>query len=373
MPVLLVPPVQAIPFDAARLARDQKRMDEFRNEAVNAWGATGGEEVRLGAFRRSRTYGWSESFDAVLRTYFVYSGSPPSSRSELAKVAVLFRKDNCQLLGSSVVWGADWTSAVPENLRAGMSISGLKSAAARKFDTQKSPVRLSFETFGYWAPAMAWLSEAFVGERLSADGLVVHSDLSGLDCFRTETQKSARAPATEDKSSAAEKPLGTNQDSKFVLKKGHRQLKLRLEGIRPKSPLQWPLVTGDLRILSLPFNIKRTMVAISADKQASFDPEKIAALSREEVLKHVQALDDKSIKVNRRDGRFVIVERGLAYGLKIGMHLTGPGGAQLHVIRFEPSAEMDDSAILLIRKESAAAPLAAGMVLNIDPSQYPKQ
>ncbi len=373
MPVLLVPPTQVVPYDAERMMRQRQAMDEFRANVVKLWDATPGEEVKFGAFRRARNYSWNESFDGLLQTYFIFPAAGKVTDKELARVVVLFRKDNCQMLGSRVIWGFDWSSSLPSGMKR-QELSELKAASARKFESPQSPIRLSVETFGYWGQSMAWLTEAVVGERLSAAGFSVHSDLSGLACFRESLNSAQQPNQPNSQPSAAAKQPQPNQSQDFSLKKGHRQIKIRLDGVKPKSPQKWAEVGGQMKILTLPFNAQRKSIPLVDEKQKQtlFDPEKIAERAASEIATHMQQLKDRQIKVLRRSGRFVTVDRGIAYGLKIGMHLSGPDGAQLHVIRFEPSADNDDAAILLIRKESAQQPLAAGAVLQIDQTQYPK-
>jgi hypothetical protein len=370
MPLLLVPPTQVVPYDAERQMRHSKIMDEFRAEVVKLWNAASTGETKFGAFRRTRSYTWNESFDGLLQTYFIFPNSGKVNETELARVAVLFRQENCQMLGSRVIWGAAWANALPQGIRK-QDLSEFKTAATRKFDVPKSPVRLSIESYGYWGPSMAWLTEAIVGEKLSAAGLPVHSDLSGLACFR-EFQNSNK----EKEQQGNQKTEGTAgqtapaKSDEIVLKKGHRQLKVKLAGVKPKAPDKWSEVSGQFQIMSLPFNSLRKSVSLSPTQQ-KFDPDKIADLVGAEMTAFVQPLKESQIKVSRREGRFVTIERGIAYGLRIGMHLSGPEGSKLHVIRFQPATDTDDAAILLIRQESAEKPLAAGAVLQIDKTQYP--
>lgn len=374
MAILVVPPTQVIPFDSERIVRHQQSMDEFRSSLAKQWNATAGDEVKFGSHRRTRDYKWNEPFDGILRTYFVFAGSGKTADTEVARLAVLFRKDTCQMLGSSVVWGADWKNSLPAGVKA-TETANLAAASGRKFDVRKSPVRLSLETYGYWGSSLAWLSEAFIGEKLSAEGYIVHSDLSGLTCFRQSapTQSDAGESQSVGQKAGAEKPAKPKlpEQGAPLLRRGHRQLRMRLSGIKPNQTQNWPQMSGQLKIFSLPFNTPRKSTELTSGKPEPFNPEKIAALAVEEIRNHIQNLDDKTIKVTRREGRFVTVDRGAAYGLKIGMHLTGPNGSALHVIRFDPAAGSDDAAVLLIRRESSEQPVGEGAVLQIDGTQYP--
>jgi hypothetical protein len=53
------------------------------------------------------------------------------------------------------------------------------------------------------------------------------------------------------------------------------------------------------------------------------------------------------------------------------MHLVGPDGAKLHVIRFDNKSGLEDAAILLIRADSKEKPLAEGSNLQLDPTIFP--
>ncbi|MBM3381048.1 MAG: hypothetical protein FJY29_01230 [Betaproteobacteria bacterium] len=353
MPVLFVPPTQVIPFDAERLVEQRKAMDEFRAQAVALWQTKPQDEIKTGGFRRSRSYEWSEPFDAILQTFYIYPTGLAQRTGEVAQVAALFKKDSCQLLGSAVVWGTEWVKALPSG-EAQNELNRLKQASARKFENAKSPIRLSTAGYGYWDTTLAWISEAYVGEKLAGEGLIVHSDLVGVVCAKES--KGALPGAT------ASEPL---------LKRGHRQVRIVLRGTKPKQPERWPMVEGKVSVLALPLNTSISALKPVELKQEPFAPKNLAAGVLTQVQPALHVLNEKEIKVTQRQGRFATVERGLAYGLRIGMHLLGPDGAKLHVIRFDNRNGSADAAILLIRKESKEKPLAEGAILQVDSTQYP--
>ncbi|NBO38902.1 hypothetical protein EBU99_10000 [bacterium] len=350
MPILLVPPTQVVPFDSDRLVQHRKQMEDFRAQVIALWNPQQKEEVKTGAFRGARTYEWSGSQDALLQTYFVYPSETSERRGEVARMALLFRKENCQLLGSTLIWGSDWSKDLPQGIPSRELVS-LKDASGRTFQPAKSPIRLSIDAHGYWSHAMAWISEAWLGEKLAAQGLVVQSDLSGLACFRDTGT--------------------TNRPAEGA--RGHRQLKIVLEGKRPKQPSRWPLMEGRFAVVSLPLNGKRQEQKFKLEAQAAYQPEVIAEQSSTVLSAALHNLEEKKIRVSQRKGLFATVDRGIAFGLKIGMHVNGPDGAQLHVIRFEKSTDQEDAAILLIRKDSKSKPLAEGALLEIDATQFPKK
>jgi hypothetical protein len=367
MPLLFAPPVQVVPFDAERGVEHRKAMEDFRAQVLALWQTNPKEEITQGGFRGSRIMEWNGSFDAVVKTYFVFPMPAQGRRGEVARIASLFRKDSCQMLGSVTVWGSEWTNSLPANIEK-MDWTRLKDAPARTFSPRKSPVRISSDGQGYWGSAMAWIGESHLSEKLASEGVIVHSDLSGIGCFRESAQpiqgkRSDEQEKTETSSSAAVPPANA--------KRAHRQLKVVLSGAAGKPPSVWPTVQGYFSILSLPFNepsLKQKKESISP---APFAPPSLAQTMASQIVPLLHSLDEKNILISKRDGKFVTVERGLAYGLRIGMHLVGPDGARLHVIRFATRSGLEDAAILLIRKDSNATPLAAGAQLQLDPAVYP--
>lgn len=381
MPVLFVPPTQVIPYDAERLVEQRKGMDEFRAQAVALWQTKPQDEIKTGGLRRSRFYEWNEPFDAILQTYFIYPTGIVQRGGEVARMALLFKKDSCQVLGSALVWGSEWAKSLPAG-ETQNELGKLKEAASRKFTNTKSPLRLSTDGSGYWDTALAWISEAYVGEKLAAEGLTVHSDLSGLACAASSklTLPGAK-PAADASPSSSVSPSptptattpagGSSVEANAPLKRGHRQVRIVLRGTQPKQPERWPLVEGKVSVLALPFNSSIAAVKPLDLKREIFIPKNLAAAISTQLQPAVHDLSEKEIKIASRQGRFVTVERGLAYGLRIGMHLVGPDGAQLHVIRFDNKIGAADAAILLIRKESKEKPLAEGALLRVDPTQFP--
>ncbi|MEY4066590.1 MAG: hypothetical protein RIR26_2798 [Pseudomonadota bacterium] len=367
MPILFAPPVQVVPFDAERGVEHRKAMEDFRAQVLSLWQTTSKEEIKQGGFRGARILEWNRDFDAVVKTYFVFSSASQGRRGEVARIASLFRKDNCQLLGSVTVWGSEWTNSLPPETDK-TELTLLKNAPARSFTPRKSPVRLSTEGQGYWGSAMAWIGESQLGEKLASEGIVVHSDLSGLGCFREVTKPASEQPASQpDKAETAT----SSAPDPAASKRAHRQLKIVLSGQQGKPPSVWPLTQGHFSILSLPFNELAGKQKQETIALAPFAPTALARTIAPKLLPLLHSLEEKNIVVSQREGRFVTVERGLAFGLRIGMHLVGPDGARLHVIRFATQSGLEDAAILLIRTESKTTPLAAGAQLQLDPAVYP--
>ena len=373
MPVLFVPPTQVVPFDAERFSEQKKVMDDFRLQAVALWQGQAKEEIKTGVFRGGRTFEWNFPFDALLQTFFIYPSTSTQRLGEVARVAALFRKDNCQLLGSAVVWGSEWSKLLPSDI-ARDEFSKLKETPSRDFSKSRSPLRLNVDGRAFWGTTMAWITEAYLGDRLAAEGLVVHSDLSGLACFRTIAEKITATPnsanSTERESKAKDEKRG---DDVPPLKRGHRQVRVILEGVKAKEPLRWPSAKGLFSYISLPLNNKPKNGSQEVIKESQFSPSVLSKQISDQLKTLLHDLGDRNIRIAKREGRFVTVERGLAYGLRIGMHLVGPDGAKLHVIRFDNKSGFEDAAILLIRADSKGKPLAEGSNLQLDPTIFPAQ
>lgn len=378
MALLFVPPTQVIPFDAERMAEQRKVMDDFRSQAIALWQTTPKEDIKSGAFRGGKTYEWSEGFDGLLQTFFVFPSTTTKRTGEVARIAALFKKENCQILGSVVVWGTEWTKSLPDSLGK-QELSQLKEASARRFDEVKSPLRLSLEGRGYWSKTIAWISDSVLGEMFAKEGLVVHSDLAGLACFKAITEKTADVADKKDSqmntSSGNEQSLqkeGLKPGSSAPeWRRGHRQIKVIIDGKKPREPLRWPSIDGSFSLISLPLNETAKSGQRERIVEAPFSPAQIGAKVSEKLKPSLHKMNDKEIRISKREGRFVTVERGLAFGLRIGMHLVGPDGAKLHVIRYDNKNSFEDAAILLIRIDSKSKPLSEGAILQIDQAVYP--
>jgi len=368
MPVLMVPPTVSVPFNAEKVVEHRTAMDEFRTELVALWNGTLTDEVKSGAFRRTRLYDWKVPFDGLLQTYFIYPKAQGDRGKELARIAALFKRETCQLLGSVVIWGGDYLPIIPKTEKS-ETVARLKESIQRGGSSSKSPVRLSSEGHSYWGTSIAWITESFLAERLASQDLIVHSDLSGLACLR------ARAFTESGKASATSSQAATQQStpSDSTLRRGHRQVRLVLEGSKNSQGQIWPTVKVRYSYIPLPLNIQLNESRGGESPLSEFLPQAIAQSVSQNFESLLHDLNEQSIPIFNRDGRFVVVERGLAFGLRIGMHLEGPQGEKLHVIRFEKSLGLADAAVLLIRSEKKEAPLKKGDQLRIDQSTYPSR
>lgn len=366
MAVLIVPPSQTVPFNAEKLVEHRSVMAEFRADAVTLWNGVLKDEVKFGVFRGTKTFDWSQSYDGLLQTFFIYPKPAAKSGQELARVAALFKLDNCQLLGSVVIWGTDYLRQIPKSVNKDV-ISQLKDAAQRSSSSQKSPIRLSFEGRSHWGTSIAWLSEAVLANQLAAQNLTVHSDLSGLACLRTRQALRPEGNVQKPANVSAEKPVAASKK----LHRGHRQIRVVLEGAVSSPDESWPQVQGQFTYIPLPLNVRLNESRGGPLAKAAYSPHSIAQSVTNGLNSLLHDLAETSFKVVKRDGRFVTIERGIAFGLRIGQHLSGPSGEKLHVIRFETSGQAADEALLLIRSESSSAPLKVGDNLRIDQTVYP--
>jgi hypothetical protein len=364
----MVPPTLSVPFNAEKLVEHRARMDEFRAELISLWNGTLKDEIKTGAFRRTQIFDWQLPYDGLLQTYFIYPKAATSKGQELARIASLFKRETCQLLGSVVIWGTDYVQYIPKAEKSD-SVTRLKESAQRLRPSARSPVRLTSEGHSYWGTSLAWITESILGEQLASKDLVVHSDLSGLACLRA---KSVSKSVGEDKVSSV---ASTSKDPAFErnLRRGHRQVRLVIEGSKASNSQLWPSVKARYTFIPLPLNVQLAERRGGELTSAEFSPRAIGQSIAQNLESMLHDLNEPSIPIINRDGKFVTVERGLAFGLRIGMHLEGPQGEKLHVIRFDKSRGMVDAAILLIRNEKNDSPLKVGDQLKIDESTYPAQ
>ena len=77
--------------------------------------------------------------------------------------------------------------------------------------------------------------------------------------------------------------------------------------------------------------------------------------------------------VKKRFARWVFLNVGREYGLRIGTHLVGAQGEKLHVIHFATSGLDLESAVALIRWENRLSPIKKGDSIELDKTKYPLQ
>lgn len=366
MPVLMVPPSLSVPFNAEKNVEHRSEMDKFRTELVALWNGTLTDEVKTGAFRRTRMYDWNLPFDGLLQTYFIYPKASNAKGKELARIAALFKRDTCQLLGSVVIWGADYQQYIPKTEKSD-PVAQLKESTQRVDSLNQSPVRLTTEGNSYWGTSVAWITESLLAEQLASKKLTVHSDLSGLACLRAQSA----SDKSEAKATSPEQEVPRNAETTFGARRGHRQVRVILNSSKPAEGQLWPIVNVRYSYIPLPLNVKLAEGRGGELSNSEFAPQLISQSVAQNLEPLLHDLNEQSIQIVSREGRFVTVERGVAFGLRIGMHLEGPQGEKLHVIRFDKRRGLTDAAVLLIRTETKTAPLKQGDLLKVDQTAYP--
>lgn len=335
---LVVPPptfVGIAPEPALALQKDAAAREAAALRELSA-GAAPVATISLGAFRGARLFSWSRDFDAILHvTAIATPGKAPRWATALV------RHDNCHFLGAR--WQTSEASALG---------TPLAEAAGRSFRSV-NPHRYVL----HFSKELSKNEESFFAiiadDDLARRGMPVVSSVGRAHC---EVNWRRMASVAQEKGKAPPLP------------RAHRLVTLNLQGKTQGNEVR---VTGTAMLTSGVFaNLGQQLAAIQ--NPVRFDAESLARAINDTIVREAHVLDPVSFKVSRREGRFVYLERGRAYGLQIGMHLVGPGDSKLHVIRFFPETREIDMAIALIRREDAAAPLKAGDEISIDPTLYPK-
>lgn len=310
----------------------------------------------------ARLYEWKGDFDAVL------AGTWWFDRGEAAKpflsATTLIRRADCVVLGQRVV--RTETSA-PVSFPEGTLIPpvALSEIAARKL---KNSTTFRFQTRfrGDHEDRFAHLAEVVGSEVLAARGLPVNASFlreacaqseSGENKYPSRTHRLLRLEIEREESAKA-----TQQQQAAARGKASKG------GVKSLST-DWPTVRGRLVILSGVFG--QATNAEDWSIPAPFAPRSLieAALPRIDASSH--DLSQLSFRVTKREGRWIYLDRGRAYGLEIGMHLLGPRNSKLHVIHFAPGESGADVAVALLRREGDGGKVAPGDTIGIDQTQYP--
>lgn len=325
-------------------------------------------EERFGGFRGTRIHGWPGSpSSALLHVTFVFpprSPAAPRTRRDKDNVSGdvetpndILRLTNLVDAESCIHRGGSWSPGPgagrfrlpPDLMRSG---GDLKAAASRALPSL-SPVRVALEFPGPWGERLRRTHATYLGETMSAAGIVVTSALANIVC-QWRPQGMALAPARQTFPARA-----------------HRILMGTLVSTTPNSD-SWPMPQGRVTLHSGTFGERiQELVPSSNGASPVFELRDWAAALVEKLKPTLHDLNATSFRVLRREGRWVMIDRGRAFGLTIGMHLVGSRGERLHVIHFLPGEPEGDVAVALVRDEDEGSPLRSGDVVTFDPTLYP--
>lgn len=400
MPTLYVPPTEFVTENPEASAALRDAAAAYVNARLAELGVSGPPrrtETR-GAFRGLREYDWNAPREAILGSAFLLPAGPRQA-SEFARVVSLVWRADCLLAGASWESGtAPLRDTPPEIQRGGAPLSQQMARAPEG----RSPIRWESSAVGVLAKRLSLLMDAVGGERLAAGGFVVNASLSRLACkwtprpVDTPAERVRQPPApslapTPPSTPLAGWPAVVPQASTRVLafpKRPHRLV--RAEILSSGAVNAWPLATAKVSVADGVFGVpKATLLgeqaaiqaATQADIQAQrraqpspFLPVALANSALQALTPKVHDVRETEFRILRRRGRWVYLNRGRAYGLEIGSHLMGPGGAKLHIVQFAPDekgVEGVDVGIALVRTESLEAPLKEGDTLTFDTTEFP--
>jgi hypothetical protein len=153
--------------------------------------------------------------------------------------------------------------------------------------------------------------------------------------------------------------------------RAHRILTGQWQENTEGKPRPWPQTRGSFWLSSGTFGERKETVLEQKEFQ-NFSPATISAELVKKLGGLTHKLTDTEFTIIKREGRWVYLDRGRAFGLEIGAHLVARG-AKLHVIQYAPEEKDFDVAIALVRDENAAEPLKVGDKVSFDLTKYPKK
>lgn len=301
-------------------------------------------QVREGAYAGSQIFNWDQKYNAILITSFIFQKGK-SFKKEWMRTATLVKQENCTYLGS--VWSFNDKKIIPFPIE--NSNVSLSSIASRTFKPV-SPVKLDLQTH-FSDARFENVFNLIFQEELAKKNVPVISDLARYFC---KTEKLNNEKFTQNLEYSA---------------RPHRVIEIIMQETGKKGNSY--LVSYEYRMNSSVFG-EKDKKNIEKKEQEIFNPVQISDNIAQKVVPALHDLSQSEFKIIKRVGSWVYINRGRAYGLLIGMRLTG-AGAGLHIIRYAPElTEEPDASIAFIRYENKQSPLAPGDILKIDQTVYPK-
>jgi hypothetical protein len=348
---LALPPTEHISESAEVRFVRAKEAQEFRNTQKKMLGVSAKALVTLssGAFRGTEVVPWDEKYNGIVYTAFVYPKDKNQSVEWLRLVA-LIRQTDCVLMGATWEWPGMALKDAPESLKGGGE--KILQAKNRTFDLANT---YRFEPLfsGPFASRGIRLLEIMGGEALAGARIPAVSSLGRGWCDAEFTPDFKRTQVATYPARA------------------HRILTGQWQENTDGKKRSWPQARGSFWLSSGTFGERKETVFEQKEFQ-NFSP---ATISNELVKKLsglTHKLTDTEFTIIKRDGRWVYLDRGRAFGLEIGTHLVARG-AKLHVIQYAPEEKEFDVAIALVRNENVAEPLKVGDKVSFDLTKYPKK
>ncbi len=305
--------------------------------------------VSKGAFRGTEVVAWNGKFNGIIYTAFLYPFGKKQD-VEWMRVSALLRQTDCVLMGSTWEWRGEAPKDVPRNLLKGGS--PLSASSERNFDSA-NPYRFEATVAGPFGQRSERLFEIVGGEALASAKIPAVSSLGRgwCDAIISPEMKPSN---------------GTTYPAR-----AHRLLVGQWEEKKADGKKTWPDIRGSFALNSGTFG-ERKQTVFEKKEFENFSPVTISDELLKKLAPVTHKITDEQFTVIKRQGRWVYLDRGKAFGLDIGIHLVARG-ATLHVVQYAPEEKEFDVAVAQIRSENPAAPLKVGDKISFDLTKLPKK
>ena len=378
MPILFLPPTEFV-TDNPETATVLRAEGEAYGAKLLAELGVSGVPTRIethGALRGLKRYAWDGPRDAILAPVFLLP-SGQSQSAEFARLGTLVWKSDCILAGA--VWeagNAPLRGFPPELVKSAVPLARIRT---RPPDTRSS-FRWESQIDGALSKRLALLLEAVGGERFAAAGHNVNSTLSRLACkWAPPPDEPSPTPAAPVEAPVSPTPVvlwpsvvptAMPRPADFP-RRPHRVVRAVVRAARATRSDAWPSVTASASMTGGVFGDRKETVVAPGAAPSLFLPVTFADAALRAAGPLAHDVRQGTFSVTKRKGRWIFLDRGRAYGLEIGTHLTGPGRSRLHVIHFAPDEAGVDVGVAFIRVESEGKPVAPGDAIVFDATEFP--
>lgn len=305
------------------------------------------KSFETGAFRGTNVFNWGGNYNAIMYTAFVY---PPNRTrgGEWIRLVALLRQSDCVLMGASWEWRGDPPKDVPSELNLGGT--PVSEAKSRDFDSA-NPYRFEVNFIGEFAARATRLFEIVGGETLAAARFPVVASLGQSWC------------------DAALLPDFKSVKEQSYPARAHRLIVGDWQEKKLSGGLVWPQMKGSFWLSTGTFG-ERKITVFEKKNYEAFLPKTFAVELTKQLVPVTHKITDQEFTVIRREGKWVYLNRGRAFGLAIGTHLVAKG-ATLHVIQYALDEKELDVAVAKIRDEDALSPIKVGDKVMFDLKKFP--
>ena len=342
MAILLVPPTRISTENPEWPKLMAKEAQAFRAERLQS---LGGASLPEGGPLEVQSVPWSGAQDAILYTTLVLAPKTPKP-TVWGRWAVLVRAQDCLHMGA---WW-QWEKTLPGIPQGGKEAEGgvLRTEARGLAPEGQGTTGWQVEIRGKGAARFQdWMEVALADSLLEQKKIVIHNS-SRFFC-----SWSGVPPP---------KPLAKTLSYPA---RPHGVFHLRFHSTAPLD--RWPLGQGTVGFSGGVFGEGRTPEPKSIAPNTTLALGPVLGLSVK-LVEAVSAPLGGTLQVIKRQGRWIYLNRGRAWGLTIGQWLVTPGGAKMHVVQFAPGETTPDVAIAYLRSEKD--PVKAGDTVQMDPTVF---